>query len=112
MLRETFKIRDQKLAGFDPRIFYSSKKTSALHSLETFVSQVDFDKVDHQKVFGSRMRSPSATSAFLIYSSKWDLEAEEYSRYVISSGAGSEKGNVPSAFPSHIFELSWASNQY
>ncbi|KAM0170468.1 hypothetical protein ACHAPC_011173 [Botrytis cinerea] len=101
-------IRDEKLAKIPLNIFYTSQKTSALHSLEGFVGRLDFDKLSHHKVSGSMMGSPSSTAAYLMYSSKWDVESEEYIRRVINVGAGNGDGSVPSAFPSHLFEVSWA----
>jgi hypothetical protein len=102
-----FEIRAVKMARLDLELFYSQHKTSALHSLEAFVSKLDFDKVGHHKVLGSMMGSPSATAACLIYSSEWDSESESYLRQALQFGSGSGYGSVPSAFPSHLFEICW-----
>lgn len=53
------------------------------------------------------MASPSSTAAYLMYTSEWDNEAEDYLRHVIKDGPGRGTGAVPSAFPSTYFEYSW-----
>jgi hypothetical protein len=102
-----FDIRAMKLARIYLKLLYSKQKTSALYSFEAFVGKIDFDKVGHHKVLGSMMGSPSATAACLIYSSKWDSKSEDYLRHVLQFGSGSGNGRVPSAFPSHLFEICW-----
>ena len=101
------KIREKKMSLFRPEMLYGENKMSALHSLESLIGLVEFDRVSHHKVFGSMMASPSSTAAYLIYSSKWDWEAEAYLRHVISHGPGKGNGSVGSAFPSSLFETSW-----
>lgn len=100
-------IEKQKLAKFKAEYLYSPMKLTALHSLEAFIGAIDFDKVAHHKVNGSFMASPSSTAAFLIHSSKWDDDCEDYIRNVITSASGKGLGGVPSAFPSTIFESTW-----
>lgn len=102
-------LSDKKLAKFDPRMLYGSgqKRLTLVHSLEAFIGRIDFDKVGHLKASGSMMASPAATAAYLMYSSKWDEEAEQYLSTVIATGSGKGGGGVPSAFPTPIFELSW-----
>lgn len=107
MLKE---INEKKMAGFHPTQLYKSERSTILHSLEALVGMVDFDQLRHHKTFGSMMASPSATSAYLMFSKTWDDEAEAYLRHVVTvksdtstcSGSG-----VPSAFPSTYFEFAW-----
>ncbi|KAI0172217.1 hypothetical protein GGR52DRAFT_573358 [Hypoxylon sp. FL1284] len=54
------------------------------------------------------MGSPSSTAAYLMHISEWDDVAEEYLRDALRDGSGHGCGGVPSAWPSSIFELSWA----
>ena len=100
-------MKDQKLARFNPKILYQPVQLTLIHSMEALVGKVDFDRVAHHKVFGSMMASPAATAAYLMYSSNWDHEAENYLSNVIANASGNGSGGVPSAFPTHIFELTW-----
>ena len=88
-------------------MLYKQKQYTVLHSLEALVGKIDFDKIAHHKVSSSMMASPSATAAYLMYSTKWDEESERYLESVILNGSGRGSGGVPSAFPTPIFELSW-----
>ncbi|KAL1965541.1 hypothetical protein VTN77DRAFT_5624 [Rasamsonia byssochlamydoides] len=97
-------INQQKLAGFSPSILYSSQETTLLHSLEAFIGKVDFDKISHHLRNGAMMGSPSSTAAYLMNCSTWDHQAEAYLRAVASAGHGA----VPSAFPTPVFEITWA----
>jgi hypothetical protein len=96
-----------KMSKFKMEYLYSPMKTTALHSLEAFAGQLDYDKVRHHKTFGAYMASPSSTAACLMYSSTWDEESEEYLKWTLASGAGRGSGGVPSAFPSTYFEVTW-----
>ncbi|KAI0395381.1 Copalyl diphosphate synthase [Xylariaceae sp. FL0594] len=102
---ELMQINSQKMRRFKPEYLYGHVQMTALHSLESFIGQVDFDKVAHHKRNGSMMASPSSTAAYLMHSSKWDDEAEHYLRHVIN--AYQEGGGVPSAYPSTYFEYTW-----
>ncbi|KAK3679774.1 hypothetical protein LTR78_000150 [Recurvomyces mirabilis] len=101
-------INQQKLKKFEPEYLYGKYQLTALHSLEAFIGKLDFDKVAHHKVNGSFMASPSSTAAYLIHASTWDDQCEAYLRHVLAYGAGQGSGGAPSAFPSTIFELTWA----
>ncbi|KAG8156333.1 hypothetical protein KVR01_013785 [Diaporthe batatas] len=105
---ELIKIRQEKLSKFHPDLLYGHKPSTAIHSLEAFVGKIDFDKVSHHKTFGSMMGSPSSTAAYLMNATAWDDGAEEYLRHVVEHAAGKGNGGVPSAYPSTIFEYSWA----
>lgn len=106
------KIHDAKLSRFRPEYLYGSQPITALHSLEAFIGKIDFDKVQHHKINGSIMGSPSSTAAYLMNASQWDDESEAYLRHVVQHAAGQGTGAVPSAFPSTHFELSWVSSYF
>lgn len=99
-------INAKKLARFKPEYLYSWTRMTAIHSLEAFVGQIDFDKVSHHCLHGAMMGSPSSTAAYLIYASNWDNTAEDYLRHVVSLSRG---GGAPSAYPSTYFEFTWVS---
>ena len=101
------KINHAKMSRFRPEYLYGQQRMTALHSLESFIGKIDFDKVSHHKTNGSMLGSPSSTAAYLMHSSKWDEESEAYLRNVIKFAAGQNNGAVPSAFPSTYFETSW-----
>ena len=101
------KIRAEKLRKFKPEYLYGKIKLTPLHSLEAFIGTIDFDRLGHQKTFGSMMASPSSTAAYLMNVSKWDDESEDYLRHVVAAGPGWGSGGVPSAYPSTYFEYSW-----
>lgn len=103
-------LHRKKLEKLDPRILYADNATTFLHSLEAFIGLIDFDKVRHHKIHGSMLASPSSTAAYLMHSSSWDDEAEEYIRNVIANGGGNRSGGVPSVYPCDIFELTWVRN--
>lgn len=99
-------MRALKMEKFDEELFYSFPNTF-LHSLEGLVGQINFDRISHHKTFGSMMASPASTAAYLIHSSTWDDEAENYLRTVIAEGDGEGGGGVPSVYPTPIFESTW-----
>ena len=103
-------LKSRKIAKLDPKALYR-EPTTFVHSLEAMVGVLDFDKLGHLETSGSMMGSPASTSAFLIYSSKWDLEAEGYLCRVIAEGQSNWNGGVPSVFPMGIFETSWAGEE-
>ncbi|KAK5999068.1 Pimaradiene synthase pbcA [Cladobotryum mycophilum] len=98
-------MNKRKLKMIPPQLFYSSTKTTLLHSMEAFVGIVDFDKMRHHVINGSLMGSPSSTAAYLMNlgDSGWDDSAEAYLRFVVEAGNGA----VPSAFPISVFEITW-----
>ncbi|KAH8799111.1 Copalyl diphosphate synthase [Xylogone sp. PMI_703] len=101
------KINNAKMSRFRAEYLYGPRRMTALHSLESFIGKIDFDKVKHHKVQGSMMGSPSSTAAYLMHASQWDDESEAYLRHVIKFAAGQNSGGVPSAFPSTHFEITW-----
>ncbi|KAJ5663603.1 hypothetical protein N7507_004334 [Penicillium longicatenatum] len=96
-------LHRQKVNKVKPAVLYTHHKTTLLHSLESFIGSLDFDKMSHSLSYGSMMGSPSSTAAYLMNSSDWDEEAEKYLRFVVAT----TKGRVPSAFPISVFEVSW-----
>ncbi|KAH7304690.1 aphidicolan-16beta-ol synthase [Stachybotrys elegans] len=102
-------VYSAKMARFKPEFLYSPVRITAVHSLESFIGTIDFDRVAHHKVNGSMLGSPSSTAAYLMHVSQWDDEAEAYLAHVVKTAAGHGSGGVPSAYPSTYFEYSWAS---
>ena len=105
--RALMALNAQKLAKFKPELLYGRSQSTLIHSLEAFIGKIDFDRVRHHKVNGSLLASPSSTAAYLMNSSLWDDEAEQYLRTTVKEGCGRGTGGVPSAFPSTTFEVSW-----
>ena len=100
------RMREKKMLKFDSQRLYDMP-SSFLHSLEAFIGLIDFDRLGHHKTHGSMMGSPASTAAYLMYSSRWDDEAEAYLAKVIVKGQGKGGGGVPSVFPMPFFEITW-----
>ncbi|KAF4466431.1 ent-kaur-16-ene synthase [Fusarium albosuccineum] len=100
-------MHKDKMSHFNLEVLYSKKPSSALHSLESFLGQLDFDRVSHHLYHGSMLASPSSTAAYLIGASKWDDEAESYLRHIVKAGAGHGDGGIPGTYPTTHFECSW-----
>jgi hypothetical protein len=96
-----------KIRKFSPDEIYSQHQTSVLHSLEALTGIIDFNRVSHHcsEDFGI-LGSPSATAAYIINASIRDERAIRYLKRVVNAYGGD--GQVPSAFPTSVFELSWA----
>lgn len=58
--------KDVKMGKFQPELLYRTMETTLLHSLQTLINKVDFDRLGHHKVFGSMMGSPASTVAYLM----------------------------------------------
>ncbi|RWA06352.1 hypothetical protein EKO27_g8753 [Xylaria grammica] len=102
------KWNQKKLRKFSPEILYSSNRTTLVHSLESFVGKIDFDRVAHHlDQRNSMMASPAATAAYLMNISTWDRDVEAYLRTVVKNSSSKGSGGVPGAFPSSTFELTW-----
>ncbi|GAW15641.1 hypothetical protein ANO14919_050600 [Xylariales sp. No.14919] len=102
------KWNQKKLRKFSPEILYSSNRTTLVHSLESFVGKIDFDRVAHHlDQRNSMMASPAATAAYLMNVSTWDRGVEAYLRTVVKNTSTKSSGGVPGAFPSSTFELTW-----
>lgn len=102
----SIEINAMMLENFNTEILYSSPRTLN-HSLKAFIDQINFDRLTHNKTFGSMMASPASTAAYLMQCSTWDNEAESYIRRVICEGIGKGNGGLPSVFPTPIFEVTW-----
>ncbi|KAI2463815.1 hypothetical protein F4781DRAFT_440232 [Annulohypoxylon bovei var. microspora] len=101
-------LRDAKLERLPLLSIYDAPCT-LYHCLEGLIGHIDFDQVRHRRdANGSMMGSPSSTAAYLMYSSVWDDEAEAYLRNVLKYCTGHGNGSVPCAWPTRIFETSWA----
>ncbi|KAF7531230.1 hypothetical protein G7054_g9087 [Neopestalotiopsis clavispora] len=101
-------LRNAKLAKLPPSSVYQAPST-LYHSLEALIGHIDFDRVRCWKDSnGSMMSSPSSTAAYLMHASLWDDDAEAYLRNVVKHGVGKGSGGVPCAWPTTIFELTWA----
>ena len=96
-----------KMKAFTPDLLYSTTETTLFHSLEALISKIDFDRIRHRKIFGSMMASLVSTAAYFMNVSSWDEEAEFYLRRVVLEGSGKGNGEVPSVFPTPVFETSW-----
>ncbi|KAF2728061.1 hypothetical protein EJ04DRAFT_556991 [Polyplosphaeria fusca] len=99
-------VYERKMQKFSPRMVYGTHQMTILHSVEALAGVIEFDMIKHHctKETGI-MASPAATAAYLIYSTEWDVRAEHYLESVLSAYGNS--GEVPSAFPTPIFEISW-----
>ena len=100
-------LNAEKLAKSQPELLYGGCESTLIHSLEALIGKIDFDRVRHHKINGSLLASPSSTAAYLMNSSLWDDEAEQYLRTAVKEGCGRGTGGVPSAFPCTTFEVSW-----
>jgi hypothetical protein len=79
--------------------------TSILHSLESFIGVIDFDRLSPHLRDGSMMASPSSTAAYLMNVSRWDENAEGYLRDAIENGNRIAEGMVTNVFPISTFEF-------
>ncbi|RAK90792.1 terpenoid cyclases/Protein prenyltransferase [Aspergillus costaricaensis CBS 115574] len=104
-LQELNRLKRKRIC---PELLYAKRQTTLLHSLEALVGVVDFDRVAHHCTAESGiLSSPASTAAYLIHTSSWDARGEFYLQRVVNE-AGDKHGGVPSAYPTAIFEISWA----
>lgn len=85
--------------------------TTILHSLESFVGTIEFDKMAVHIREGSMMGSPSSTAAYLMNASNWDDSAEQYLREAVENGKRITDGMVTNVFPISTFEFAWVTSQ-
>ena len=100
------RLNEVKLSKINISLLYQFPST-VLHSLESFIGRIDFDKMSHHLKDGSMMASPSSTAAYLMHASKWDDTAERYLRDAVENGRRINQGVVTNVFPIRNFELSW-----
>jgi hypothetical protein len=81
--------------------------SAILHSLESFIGAIDFDKMSHHLQDGGMMASPSSTAAYLMNVSRWDDSAERYLRDAVENGRRIAEGMVTNVFPISTFEFAW-----
>ena len=100
-------LNQKKMAKLNFELLYKYPST-ILHSLESFVGVIDFDKVAHHLREGSMMGSPSSTAAYLMNVSVWDHEAEQYLLDAVDNGRRIADGMVTNVFPISTFEFAWS----
>lgn len=101
-------LNQKKLAKIPPSVWSGKIQTTITHSLEAFVGKVDFGGLRQHLVHGSMCSSPSATAAYLMFTSEWDEDAEKYLRQVVSSRQPEGGGTgVPGMYPTTGFEVLW-----
>ncbi|KAI4149779.1 MAG: hypothetical protein LQ340_004453, partial [Diploschistes diacapsis] len=104
--QELMQLHDKKMKRFKSSMVYSAKQTTLLHSLEALVGLIEFERVSHHcNEKTGILGSPSSTAAYFINNPR-DIRAEKYLRSVLV--ANKKSFAVPSAYPTCIFELSWA----
>jgi hypothetical protein len=81
--------------------------SAILHSLESFIGAIDFDRMSQHLQDGGMMASPSSTAAYLMNVSEWDDNAERYLRDAVENGRRIDEGMVTNVFPISTFEFSW-----
>lgn len=99
-------LNEVKMSKIDLSFLYQFPST-ILHSLESFIGKIDFEKMSHHLNDGSMMASPSSTAAYLMCSSKWDDNAERYLCDAVENGRRIQEGVVTNVFPIRTFEFSW-----
>ncbi|PWY71149.1 hypothetical protein BO83DRAFT_427767 [Aspergillus eucalypticola CBS 122712] len=98
--------QDRRISRFPIESLHEKGFTSVAHSLEGLIGYADFNRVSMLKTCGSMMGSPFATAAYLIYSEKWDADAEAYIRRALNSPCAGQNGGVPSTYQTTVFESS------
>lgn len=103
-------LNQKKLSKIPPSVWSGKIQTTITHSLEAFIGKINFSGLRQQLIHGSMCSSPSATAAYLMTTSEWDDDAENYLRQVVSSrqlvGGGI---GVPGMYPTTGFEVLWVS---
>ena len=103
-------LNQKKLSKIPPSVWSGKIQTTITHSLEAFIGKVDFGGLRQQLIHGSMCSSPSATAAYLMFSSEWDEDAAKYLRQVVASRQPEGGGiGVPGMYPTTGFEVLWVS---
>ena len=103
---QLMKVFQDTISRIDSEQLSGQKNFTISYSLEAFL-HLNFNCIRHHTAFGSMFGSPSSTAAYLMRTSHWDEEAEQYLRRAIDSGSGKGNGSVPNVFPTTIFEMNW-----
>lgn len=107
--KELKQVKEAKMAKLPASIIESAPST-IYHSLEAMIGHVNFDRIKiWQEANGSMLGSPSSTAAYLMNSSIWDQDSEQYLKDVVQFGTGENDGGVPCAWPTTIFDATWVS---
>jgi hypothetical protein len=99
-------VNHRRMAKINFSALYQNPE-SILHSLESFIGLVDFDKLEVHLRDGGIMASPASTAAYLMNASKWDEAAEGYLREAVENGRRIADGMVTTVFPMSTFEFAW-----
>jgi len=78
-----------------------------IHSLESLIGIIDFDRMGKYMKDGSMGGSPASTAAYLMNASKWSESAERYLQDAIENGSRLGDGAVTTVFPISTFEFAW-----
>ncbi|KAK0714464.1 hypothetical protein B0T21DRAFT_426825 [Apiosordaria backusii] len=103
-------LRNAKLAKIPAETLYRMPSTLH-HSFEAFHGHINFNRMKKWlEPNGSMIGSPASAAAYLIGVSVWDERAEDYLRQVVDRPgyASDDFGGMPYAWPTTIFEVSWA----
>ena len=100
------KLNQEKMGKINLAALYKYPST-ILHSLESFIGTIDFDKMAVHLRDGSMMASPSSTAAYLMHVSNWDQNAEQYLHEAVENGKRIADGMVTNVFPISTFEFAW-----
>ena len=106
---ECDRLRDEnhrRIAKINFNALYQNPE-SILHSLESFIGLVDFDRLGVQLREGGMMGSPASTAAYLMNASNWDKAAEGYLKEAVDNGRRIADGMVTTVFPMSTFEFAW-----
>ena len=101
-------LRRKMSTKVNPSLIHSTVRSSAARFLEGLIGEVDFDRVSQHRISGSIMASPASTAAYLIHSSTWDVEAEEFLTHILSIGDERSVGGVPPQYPTTVSEVTQA----
>jgi hypothetical protein len=108
---ECDRLRDEnhrRMAKINFSALYQNPE-SILHSLESFIGLVDFDRLGVHLRDGGMMGSPASTAAYLMNASNWNEAAEGYLKEAIANGRRIADGMVTTVFPMSSFEFAWVS---
>ncbi|CAG8956831.1 hypothetical protein HYFRA_00011220 [Hymenoscyphus fraxineus] len=100
-------LNQKKLAKVPSSIYHVKKQTTFTFVLEAFIGKGDFALLREVLVEGSMGGIPSSTAAFLMGSSVWVDEVEDYLRRLIILTTGDTFRGLPHFSPITGFEALW-----